>query len=264
MPVLIEGVARGSWIDFHVLDNNRFFLLKWENWAEGDAEYFRAGIAVVKASGDTVWTLDSQRVQNGIRTSLASDVTLSFPMPFTSIPIVQRVPGRGIVLSDGVARELTWYDDDGAVLLKIDLGLPTEPFTAEDRNKIRARFEDRVTDAREQENDQLLEHTEAMLRAYRLPPHKPAWSDVVVDEHGYLWLRVIEHTADREAAGGGYLFRIISPEGEYLGDSRIPYPTPGIRIAQGRMHVRWTPSDTEEQVLEVCSIRSVVRGLTYP
>jgi len=157
MPVLVEGVSRGSWIDFHVLENDRFFLLKWENWAEGDVEYFRAGIAVVDAAGDTVWTLDSQRVQNGIRITVSSG-TLSFPPPFTSIPVVHHVPGCGIVLSNGVTRELTWYDEEGAVLRRIDMGLPAEFFTPEDRNKARARFEGRVTDARERENARLLQN----------------------------------------------------------------------------------------------------------
>ncbi|MFC1529136.1 6-bladed beta-propeller [Gemmatimonadota bacterium] len=264
MPVLLEGVARGSWIDFQVLDNDLFFLLKWENWREGETDYFKAGIAVVRAAGDTVWTLDSQRVENGIYTTMASGMGLSFGLPFTSIPLVHRVPGRGIILSNGVAQELTWYDEEGAVLRRIDLGLPTEFFTQEDRNKVRARYEERLSAAREGDNPRLLESAEAQLRAFRLPSHKPAWSDVVVDEHGYLWLRVMEHTVDREEAGGGYLFRIVSPEGEYLCDSRIPYPTSRLWIGQGRMHVHWTPPDAEESVLQVCTIRSAVSGFEYP
>jgi len=257
MPILLAGVSRGSWIDFQVLDNDRFFLLKWENWREGETEYFKAGIAVV-------WTLDSQRVENGIYTTMESGMGLSFGLPFTSIPIVHRVPGRGIVLSNGVTQELAWYNEEGALLRRIDMGLPMEFFTTEDRNKVRARYEEQVSTAREGDNPRLLEAAEAQLRAFRLPSHKPAWGDVVADEHGYLWLRVMEHTVDREEEGGGYLFRIVSPEGEYLGDSRIPYPTPRFWIAQGRMHVRWTPPDAEENVLQVCTIRSAVSGFRYP
>ena len=84
----------------------------------------------------------------------------------------------------------------------------------------------------------------------------------MIDDAGYIWLSVSEHQADYEAAGSRGLYRIISPEGEYLGDTRAPRASGqtghGCRIA------RETDPDTGEITFVVYRVVSAVEGFTYP
>jgi len=54
VPTTVKGISFGSMWDLQVLDNDRFFLLKWENRSMGDAEFFRAGISIIRHSSSPV------------------------------------------------------------------------------------------------------------------------------------------------------------------------------------------------------------------
>ncbi len=52
----------------------------------------------------------------------------------------------------------------------------------------------------------------------RIPPNKPLFQSVLVDDEAHLWVR--QYVEDRET---GSLFDIFDPNGRYLGELKIPY-----------------------------------------
>lgn len=246
----------------HVLDDGRLVLLKYEYKNVGEAQLLGGSVVVLGTSNDTLWTVEMPFVQTGIFTPMSNGGMLSFGLPLSSGPVVEYVHGQGIVLFNGVDPELIWFNLDGTIKRNIQLGLDPIPITAEDRAKVRTLYEERLANAKDN-NERMIPMSEAMLKALVFPDNRPYWRGVISDDSGCLWLLIPEHTVDREAAGGGYLFRIVSSEGEYLGNTRVSYAS-SFNVVQGKLMVRWTPPETESPELLICNIRSAVEGLVYP
>lgn len=58
-----------------------------------------------------------------------------------------------------------------------------------------------------------------MERALTWPATRPAWSELRRDDTGHLWLRIGRHLPPTAAS---YRWRILSPEGRWLGDLELP------------------------------------------
>ena len=247
----------------HVLGNGHLFLVKRVSLGPEGTEFTQYKAEVLDASHNTIWTAETHKVKTSIFTQMSNGVMLSFGLPFSSAPVIEYIRGQGILLSGGVDPELIWYNTDGTIKKKIRLGLVPTPFTTEDRTKIKTRYEEGLSAAKEANNERMIPIYEAQLNAFELPQNRPYWREVISDNAGCLWLLVPEHTVDREAAGGGYLFRVVSPEGEYLGNTRVTYSR-GFNIVRGKLMVRWTPPEAESPELLICNIRPAVEGLKYP
>jgi 6-bladed beta-propeller len=53
----------------------------------------------------------------------------------------------------------------------------------------------------------------------RIPSHKPAFEDFVLDDAGNLWVQVVAAEGDEQR-----LFDVFDAEGRYLGEVRVPFP----------------------------------------
>ena len=156
-------------------------------------------------------------------------------------------------MSGGVDPELVLYNFDGVIELKVRIELDTILVTGEDIDLERERFARRRDDYGEQYQDQF----EAQMKALVFPETKPYWNRFIVDDAGYLWLAV-EYTFEE-----GYRFRILSPEGEYLGDTLVPFARQ-FNVVKGKLMVTWTPPEAEGPQLLICNINSAVSGFRYP
>jgi len=255
------SMGRGRVRKMHVLDDGRLVLFKSEYKEIGKAQLLCNSIVVLGTDNDTLWTVETPFVQTSIYTPMSNSGMLSFGLPLSSAPSVEYVLGQGILFSGGVDPELIWFNVDGSIKRKIRLELDPIPITAEDRTKVRARYEESLADAKDN-NERMIPIYEAMLKALAFPDNRPYWREIISDDIGWLWLQVPEHTVDREAAGG-YLFRIVSPEGEYIGNTRVAYGR-GFNVVQGKLMVRWIPPEAESPELLICNIRPAVEGLKYP
>jgi len=92
---------------------------------------------------------------------------------------------------------------------------------------------------------------------------KPYWTDVKVDDAGFIWLFISETSQERGDAGGN-LFRVLSPEGEYLGDSRWPTTLAHARLSHGHLLFLVDHDETGEIIPTMYRIVPAVKGLEYP
>ncbi len=81
-----------------------------------------------------------------------------------------------------------------------------------------------------------------------------------MDHYGYIWLSASEREDVREAAGGGALRMVLSPECEYLGDTRLPSGA----MSYGKLLSRTTDEETGAVTFIVYEIRSAIEGFVYP
>ncbi|MFC1529092.1 6-bladed beta-propeller [Gemmatimonadota bacterium] len=208
--------------------------------------------------GSLRWQTETPQAQIGAWVMFQGVRGLGARMPFASRPAVSLDPVHGILVSPANEPVLLLYDLDGTLKRRIELQLEEMPFTATDRSVITDDWDERIRNA----SGPSVEQLQSMRDGLPFPERWPYWGSVAIDDAGYLWLKVSERALDYEVAGSGVLCRIISPAGEYIGNTRLPQgsgPTShGCRIA------RLSDPDTDETIFVLYRVRSAVEGFTYP
>ena len=180
------------------------------------------------------------------------------PIPFSARTSVT-LSGQGeIIRSSGEEPILEFFDRDGSMIRKVILDLPPKRVLDHERSAIRdslRAIQERAT------NDQMSELYQEMAESMYYPGVKAFWTDVIVDTHGSIWLRYQDSgfglTADEDRR-----FRVLSPDGEYLGDTTVPLQNG--HVAFGRfMGIRYD-EESGLGIPSVFSIHPVVDGLVYP
>ena len=97
----------------------------------------------------------------------------------------------------------------------------------------------------------------------------PFWNNFLIDDTGYYWLEIYETTQQKQGAGGS-AFRLLSPVGEYLGDTRWPVPVVGSHgieyplVTKGHLVAMVRDPRTEDNIPTVFRITPMAQGLKYP
>jgi hypothetical protein len=123
-------------------------------------------------------------------------------------------------MTTGTEPVLRWYNLDGTTARSIALDLPPQPVTAEDKAAFVHAMNERIE---VQQNAQMKQFLQAQLDAVLFPEQKAYWSSVSVDDAGFIWLGILE-TSGQTGQRTGNAYRLLAPSGEYLGDTRAPYP----------------------------------------
>jgi len=220
-----------------------------------DRDYVRDRMraAVTDASGDTLAFFQTDEVIWGYN---FADGRGSLFMFYGGSPIIRYLPGPDrVLLATGVDGEVRFCDLAGELRRLVRLDLPRTPVGPEGRRRIRDWVAEQAA----------LAPQSPILRAQqdelRIREHRAYWESLEYDDAGWMWLRVPEMNEEwRERDGGRY--RVLSPQGAYLGDSR--WPCYGGRVERGRLLtlVR-EPASGGPRAL-VYRILPAVEGLTYP
>ncbi len=178
-------------------------------------------------------------------------------MPYAPDPEAVYIPGKGILMATGAEPLLEWYSIAGRLQLRIILDLPAVEVTAGDKAAYTAMRENQIS---EQQSEDMRQFLESQLESLKFPEFKTYWSSVSVDDAGYIWLRISESVEDREQLGGvGY--RVLNPEGEYLGITRAPYLGEAVI---GRFLAVVTDPETDERIPTVWRMVPQVVEFHYP
>jgi hypothetical protein len=170
---------------------------------------------------------------------------------------VQFVPPRGLLVTTGVQPEIRWYDLDGESTRIVRLNIPPDPVTEADIARIHARLDSTLKEAEGMQRQIQAEYRKNL----DIPAEKAFWSNVLIDDAGFIWLqRPLPEQTWFEVEYRDW--RVLSPEGEYLGDTRTP--TAGGRFSQGHYLTYRMNDDTGEREAVVFRIEPAVRGLRYP
>lgn len=231
--------------------DNRLILVSQERERTGQLVHFGRKVIVLDSDREVEWQVVTplhmfQTISKGI----------GILIPYTTMPTIQYNPSQGVLFSPGDEPTLLLYNIDGSIKLRINFELEAKPITANDRARVLDMFDERIADASERSAVNLRIMKEGTI----FPDRWPYWESATFDTYGYMWLAIAEHDTDRLAAGGGSLYMVLSPEGEYLGISRRP--TGGIYY--GRILTRSTDEETGIVNLIVYQIHAAIEGFTYP
>ena len=236
----------------------------WELVNERSPDFMLASarIRVFDASGDVITTVATPSVPTAaFRTLSSQDGPVRLFLNYSAWPEAQLLANEHILLSPATEPLLQWYDLSGELVRQVRLNVPTD-VTNEDRAAVEMALDRAVAVGGDDAE------TWRMQRArLQFADQKAPWSLTRVDDAGYLWLFKTFATA-RVVAEGQYDYElmVVSPEGEYLGDTTLPTATIsllGTRFIGGHLLTIVEDPETGEAIPTVYRLRSAVEGFTY-
>lgn len=249
---------------------------------DSEKEQWGERIIALSPSGDTLSVIDSPLVTlakmvNAERTvfvqSSQSFARRTLPTPsylhYTGYGQATFFPDREqILISSGEEPFIDWYNVDGEIVKRIHLDLPEQSVTKEERDQIIAAYDRQVEEAVEQPDERRretgLDRARLNREILQLPETKAFWTSVIIDTDGYYWLNFPMTQRTDFNSNTRLKLRVLSPEGEYLGDTLWPPFFAGAVVYNGHLLGVYLDAETDEQIPVVYRIHSTVRGLRYP
>ena len=216
----------------------------------------------INADGDTLWAGQTDACEVGMMESVEFQGQ-AFPQPrlyqLASAPTAKYHPVIGLVVSDGIRSQLEIYNEIGAVVRRVRLVLQPEPVTSEEQDWVRAQFEENLESTPEAFKPMLLK----TIQNLKFAEIKGFWDQILLDDQGWIWLRIPEPTKLTESLDAGPKYRVISPIGEYLGDTRLPKGS-RVTLSGGYLMANEGDLNGEGVRLVVYQLRSAVPGFRFP
>jgi len=170
-------------------------------------------------------------------------------------------PLHGIYVTTGERAEVRRFTDEGNLNCIFRMDWEPQPVTTADKDSSLAGLRRRI---REEEDPNRRIRSQQSLENVWFPPNKAFWHEMRVDESGFIWLRfplglVRQLPADRHLP-----WMVLSPEGEYLGDTLWPVSFPTAHLSRGYLICHVEDEETGASSVAVYRIRPAVEGLKYP
>ncbi len=195
---------------------------------------------------------------------MAEVISPPAPVPGTygGAPILHYIPGRGVLHVKCPEPEMEWYDLDGSLRRIIRLEIGRDPVTPADRERVTSEIQAEIDSAPEGYNR---ERAQRELSELAFPEERDLWFGARVDESGYIWAG--EPTGSYLSPVHLRKWRLLSPQGEYLGDTFFPEVSgsgaSGVP-SRGHLLMSWEDEESGAPVIAVFRIRSAIRGFNYP
>jgi len=251
-------------LSFHITPKNQQLVLSREYLRSGD----EAGLEwnemlVFDGTQQKLIEYSFPRVKTtytGVLKSGGRERVHQFNYHYSAHPEVLYRQDIGIISSTGVDPVLEIHDPDGTRTREIRIDLERKPLSRQEKRQARGflqEYTERVT-------PYFKDLFQSELECLEWPSHKAFWSAFQVDDDGYFWLcHPTHHMYEINRDFPGHKFRILSPEGEYLGDTSWPGGNYG-RVSRGHLCMIHSDQDTGEFALTVYKINPIVEGLDYP
>ncbi|MFC1529145.1 6-bladed beta-propeller [Gemmatimonadota bacterium] len=209
-------------------------------------------LTIHDAAADTIAHLITDTVM-GSYTMTGGGIAYRF---FGGYPDIEFHPLHGIFVTTGEEPVIRVHDLDGVLNRVIRLDIEPESVTEEERAAFRHSINRLNDGAYKDDMRSRLPHV-----TYCNP--KAWWDEIVVEENGFIWAGYPGYTHQTITRSGAvdYRYRIFSPEGEYLGDTTLPYRG---SISRGHLITLKRNDETEELYYFIFRIRPAVEGLEYP
>ena len=223
---------------------------------EAENGYFfqTASALVCSASEDTLAVLTTDPVKGDYMLGLRYCWRL-----FGGWPQIVYQQNLGIIMTTGEESEIRYYDLTGELRRIVRLDIPPEPVTRQER-RIWAEAERRMVESAQ--TPELREDMRERTRYIEFNDPKAFWTDMKVDENGYIWA---------ERPGGTFQsftstdrtneYLVFSPKGEYLGITNLPGAS---AISRGHLITRQDNVETGGIEMVIYRIVPAVPGLIYP
>ena len=177
---------------------------------------------------------------------------------FTGYPSATYHADFGIITTTGNEPVFRYYNLDGSLDRIVRLDIPAEPVTNRERRAWAAAERQMI----QQTPPEQLSMERERLRRVEFNDPKGFWTDMTVDEYGYIWAdRPGDTFRGMTGTGRSFEHLVFSPEGEYLGITNLPGSS---AISRGHLITRQDNEAGTGIELVVYRIMPAVPGLTYP
>ncbi|MFC1529175.1 6-bladed beta-propeller [Gemmatimonadota bacterium] len=222
-----------------------------------DDEFQHIGsvITIIDAEGDTTGEIHAPVVIAAYRFE-GRDGSGAGPLPYGGDSQAVLLSNNTILCSSGLQPQLTIHDLSGEVIRIIRIDLPQEPVTAEEQRLILNPRSENASDRAERSDYTSIND----LQEGEIPTYKACWTSIFVDDFGFIWLQFPRSYLSNELDVGAR-FRVLSPEGEYLGITSWSYPYGA--ISQGYLMGWVEKEDTGEMIPTIYRLIPHVDGLRY-
>jgi hypothetical protein len=239
-----------------------WLLFKRPSEQQGDIRYSRVRVITLTAQLDTLGVIETPLVPDSFESDFSyqgEESSISLPIPFSARPVAEYVADRGLLLTTGAEPVLWWYRLDGTLAQKVTLDLAPRIVTKEEKDTRIAQVNQQIEEA---DSELRRNYYIATREGLVFPETKPHWNDVFVDDGEYIWLRITESPEERQLAGGGRAYYVLSPEGEYLGRTRAPATG---KVVRGCLLLGFvTDPDTDDEIPTVWQLVPQAEGFKYP
>jgi len=244
-------------------DGRQVLLVRNIPYEGGNREDEWNRFLILDEDQNTLWSHTFEKVKTrytGVLKTSGGEYSESFWYQYGSKPAIRFKPDIGIVSSTGITPNLNIYDTEGNHLKRIEVNIEPEQITRQEKRFIRGFLEERARRNPGYMGDMFTSELEVM----EWLPHKAYWNEIEVDDFGFFWLQHPTHSmVQRSTVAEGFRFRVLSPEGEYLGNTQWPQGFTG-RVCHGHLCMMHHNLDTGEYALKVYRIIPTVEGLMYP
>ncbi len=219
-----------------------------------------AGFLATTAAGDTIGnaTMPEVRIHYEFDTPGHGKGGKSRPpLPYTDRPFGMLMSDGSVLLTDGVEPLLLWYQPDGSLRKRFELGIPARPVMERERDRFIRDLDEQFQAA----DDNQKVYLGWMKDAVIFPEFRTLWNHITVDDADFIWLEGSEMDFERNDRGGGCTYHLLSPEGEYLGTTLAP----GVgRITRGYFMGEVTDPETGLVEYAVWRLNPRTEGFVYP
>ncbi len=255
IPTLYQGPA--GWLMIQV--NN--FPVVGDDWFVGSR------MVVLSSNKDTVAVVETPSVPFGKSYARDDQGTPYAPtmMQYVGYPTLGFKPEQGIFASSGMEPVVQFYDLTGELTKVIRIDMVPEEITSVEKKAFLDSIRNELYEARNRSNPSALTITrlEATISDPPFPQHKGYWRGVDIDDAGWIWLSMVEPPLEVQTELWAPLYKVLSPEGEYLGDTVWPLLVAG-HIRGGRLlGIREDP-ETGEKIPIIYRMISLREGMIYP
>jgi hypothetical protein len=251
----------------HLTEDGTVVLIQRGMHMGGDNQLSQVRAVGLSAGMDSLWSVETEKHIGPRFQEIATEgaVFLSYVKPPYG-PVHQAVFSNkiGLILTGGEEPILDIYGSGGEHRLRVIIDLVPEEVLDEDRTRCEDSLKRRIS--RLQGLDRQL--LEAQLKSLVFPEYKAFWGEtklgsIEIDDSGLIWVRVPAEEPAIDQPDGPIRYRIVSPEGEYLGVTQLPDGSRRgmTRISKGCLIVVERDPETQERTIVVYRIRPAAPGL---
>ncbi|MFC1529149.1 hypothetical protein ACFL6R_00350 [Gemmatimonadota bacterium] len=182
-------------------------------------------------------------------------------LQYSASPLILHLRTSEFLLYAGSEPELMFHDQAGTLIRRIVLDIPQMPVSSDEQKLVKDRLNELMRLAITDPGVFPIEMNPADIPFADV---KAPWQAVEVDDHGYIWLQESLPVWPFDPAGAEtVVYRLLSPEGEYLGDTHRPMAVNG-QVVRGYFLALVNDEELGTAVPVVYRISSAVRGFKYP
>ncbi len=225
---------------------------------------------IVDAEGGEIAHHRTPEVTNSIQVDTGGGLIGPYQYPYPPIAAVRYLAGSGIAVSAGSEPVIEVFDLEGQLARCIQVeDLPLE-ITREDIERFDSFWESRLEEIPEAARPDMRRLRSSLREA--MPDARPPWTNMAVDDRGFWWLRVQNDPDVWMSGERPYVYRLLSPEGEYLGVTTAPptfirnsalHSTYPVSVCNGQFLTMQSDPETGENLLKVYRMEPACEGFRY-